>query len=348
MGLGLRADVFGPLNRIYLAALVLFALIAVGGSMAFWAAWLLRRIGPEAVSRRSLAGGMLITHLALFAAGYYIGLARGTPDADSATGTLSSVRSVVRTRLSNDLYETQVSVTTLIGDTKVVHRPPYITMALAREARSRLKPGDIILERLDWKLSNPFLAGFWPHAALYIGTVGDLESLGIADDPRIQAKLSEFSGRDMDDEPFAVIEALGEGVVFRSLSRSLEADYAAVLRPRLPRAQIAEALARAFANHGKAYDFNFDFDDRQRLVCTQLVYLSYEGMLSIELVRIMGRNTLPALEFAKKYAMERDRTDRQLDFVLFLDAVPADGCARFATEEEFVRSIQRPRFLAEP
>ena len=62
-----------------------------------------------------------------------------------------------------------------------------------------------------------------------------------------------------------------------------------------------------------------------------------------ELVPIMGRNTLPALEIAKKYAGERSRDDRELDFVLFLDAVPQRNAARFATEDEFCQTIHRPR-----
>jgi hypothetical protein len=61
----------------------------------------------------------------------------------------------------------------------------------------------------------------------------------------------------------------------------------------------------------------------------------------------MGRMTLPALEIAKKFAAERTRDDRDLDFVTFLDAVPAESRARFASEDEFLSTIHRPRAFNE-
>jgi hypothetical protein len=73
------------------------------------------------------------------------------------------------------------------------------------------------------------------------------------------------------------------------------------------------------------------------------VYRSYEGLLHFELVRIMGRDTLPALEICKKFAGERGSEKRELDFVMFLDAVPQQGAARFAGEEDFCASAHRPR-----
>ena len=78
-------------------------------------------------------------------------------------------------------------------------------------------------------------------------------------------------------------------------------------------------------------------------MCTELVYRSYEGLLDFKLVRLMGRDTLPALEICKKFAAERGRDDRQFDFVLFLDAVPGEGRARRATVDDFCTSADRPR-----
>jgi hypothetical protein len=132
-------------------------------------------------------------------------------------------------------------------------------------------------------------------------------------------------------------------VIFNSLAESMHADYVAVLRPRLSAAEKALAIVRAFRHQGKPYDFEFDFATADKLVCTELVYRSYEGLLRFDLVRIMGRDTLPAVEIARKFARELGTPQQQLDFVLFLDAVPQEHRCRLAAAETFCSSCSRPR-----
>ena len=121
----------------------------------------------------------------------------------------------------------------------------------------------------------------------------------------------------------------------------------AVLRPRVNTVQKATAIVRAFANVGKPYDFNFDFTDNSKLVCTQVVYLSYYDAISMPLKRMLGRTTMPANEIARKYANEAGKPDRQLDFVLFFDAVPSRKIAVESTEQAFRESVNRPSALVE-
>ena len=211
-----------------------------------------------------------------------------------------------------------------------------------RAFESQLQPGDILLERRNWYLSNAFLPGFWPHAALYVGRLDDLLELDIADDPTVQPFLEEYLETAADGRDHTVIESVSEGVIFNSLTESMHADYVAVLRPRLSHEEIGEAIVRAFRHHGKPYDFEFDFFTSDKLVCTELVYRAYEGMLQFDLVRVMGRDTLPALELVRKYNRERGQPGQELDFVLFLDAEPSTGGARSASEDEFMASADRP------
>lgn len=251
------------------------------------------------------------------------------------------------------VYDVQSVISTLIGDTRIVKRPPFISSAQVKAMQSQLQPGDILLERRNWFMSNAFLPGFWPHAAIYIGTPQDLERLNLiaatgsrgftSPHPAIEQHLADYLTRAHDGERHTVLESVSEGVIFNSLTESMGADYVAVLRPRLSHAQKAQAIAKAFAHVGKPYDFEFDFFSSDKLVCTELVYRSYEGLIDFDLVKIMGRDTLPALAICKKFSAERGRADRQLDFVLFLDAVPQQGTAKLATVDDFIASAHRPR-----
>jgi len=245
------------------------------------------------------------------------------------------------------VYAVQSLVAEWIGDTRIVQRAPFVGTDLIGQVAERLRPGDILLERRNWFLSNAFLPGFWPHAALYVGRPADLRRLGIADDPAVREHLAEFARPAPDGRPNAVIEAVSEGVIFNSLAHSLHADYVAVLRPRLSDKQIAGAIARAFRHKGKPYDFEFDFATSDKLVCTELVYRCYEGLIHFDLKRVMGRDTLPAVEIVRKFAGQRAAPGRELDFVLFLDADPQAGTARFAGEDEFCASADRPRSFNE-
>ena len=248
----------------------------------------------------------------------------------------------VRQSAYTPMYAAQSILAEWIGDARIADRPPLITTERIEAIESQLKPGDIILERRNWFLSNAFLPGFWPHAALYVGRIEDLQRLGIADDPRLEAHLEDYLESASDGRDHTVIESVSEGVIFSSLTHSMHADYVAVLRPRLSEQEIGEAILRAFRHHGKPYDFEFDFFTADKLVCTELVYRAYEGMLRFDLVRMMGRDTLPALELVRKFGRERGQPGQELDFVLFLDAEPASGGANDATEDEFVASAERP------
>jgi hypothetical protein len=261
----------------------------------------------------------------------------------------------VKSDAYDPVYAAQSLVSTWIGDTRLVGRPSFISHAQIKSIQPLLKPGDIFLERRNWFASNAFLPGFWPHAALYLGTPADLERLGVlrrgpagqwtADDPNVTKHLAAYLTPAHDREPNTVMESVSEGVIFNSLTESMGADYVAVLRPRVPDAQKAAALTRAFSHVGKPYDFEFDFSSSDKLVCTELVYQSYEGALHLDayMEQIVGRPAIPALQFCRKFARERGTPAQELEFVLFLDAVPATGTARLASEDDFCASADRPR-----
>jgi hypothetical protein len=341
--LGLRTDMLADISTAYLWVLVFPAVGTGVGSVYLIVRRVLGVARPGSISKGAAVTGLLMSHLATAVVAYFVGQAAATKPAALA----ASAGADVARQLSQSIYAAQSGVATYMGDTRIVSRAPFITVGQAEALESRLEPGDILLERANWYLSNPGLPGFWKHAALYVGRLEDLKRLGIADDPAVQKHLADYLTAAPDGRAKTVIEAVSEGVLLNSLTKSLHADYAAVLRPRVSPRQKATAITRAFANLGKPYDFNFDFADATKLVCTQVIYLSYYDVLAFELQRILGRTTMPANEIARKYANEAGRADRQLDFVLFLDAVPSRGVAVESTEAEFRKSVLRPKELVE-
>lgn len=241
-------------------------------------------------------------------------------------------------------YRASSAVSILIGDTKIReprHGKPLVTPELVERLRPMLQPGDILIERRNWYLSNAFLPGYWPHSALYVGTPEQLKAAGLDQDLRILGKLEAFSKKDASGHGYAIIEAVSEGVVFSTVEHSIgEADSVAVLRPNLTPLQKREMIARAFENTGKPYDFDFDFFSADKLVCTEVVYRSLSGMIDLPLVDILGRKTLPALEIVRYWTTGEG--GEKLNFVAYLDGDERTGTCTWSEPGELAFSVNQP------
>jgi hypothetical protein len=264
----------------------------------------------------------------------------------------------------------QTGVSEWMGDTKVYRiGKSLVTEAQVQALQPRLLPGDVILVRHEWYLSNVGLPGFWPHAALYIGTPeerqayfadratldwvkqqgepsGLLEALLIARSPEA---YKQSVAPQAHHQPVRIIEAISEGVSLTALTHALDVDSLVVLRPRLPKAEKAQALVRAFHYVGRPYDFNFDFSTDAELVCTELVYKSYEpaaGFTGLKLptVEMLGRRVTPANEIARQFAQQHGTPAQQFDFVAFLDGQEKKQTAVEAPLETFLQSWKRPKW----
>jgi hypothetical protein len=156
-----------------------------------------------------------------------------------------------------------------------------------RDLEKLLQPGDVLVTRHDHAFTNLFLPGYWPHAALYIGSETDRRRMHIGLDPERDARWSGDR---------RVLEALKDGVLFRPLEQTLAVDAVAVIRPQLEEADLARAIERAAQHEGKLYDFDFDFFRSDRLVCTEVMYRAFDGLgpVKLTLTERSGRPTLSA------------------------------------------------------
>ncbi|RKG96976.1 protein tyrosine phosphatase [Corallococcus sp. CA053C] len=269
------------------------------------------------------------------------------------------------------VFPVQKTVAEWMGDTRVRRAgKPLIAREQALKLLTRMAPGDVLLARQNWFLSNIGLPGFWPHAELYVGTAQDLAQAFDAD-PEVKAwvatlpgkpgtftahlarafpaKWAQYTGQDAHGDPVRIIESISEGVSFTGVEHGMRVDYLGVLRPRLSQVDKARAILRAFTFQGRPYDFNFDFFSDQTLVCTELVWKSYAPArdmkgLSIPLVNVAGRRTLPANEIVRLFDAEYGTPTRQFDFVAFLDGREAQGDAIEANAEVFRYTYRRMKW----
>lgn len=119
---------------------------------------------------------------------------------------------------------------------KARHKITYNEVDL--DAMPLLEPGDILLHRDSYYLSNRFIGGVMIHAGIYVG------------------------GRQ-------IVEAISEGVVRRNAMALLRSDYACILRPKLDKSEkpqvIQKAIHRARQIVGFQYDPLFEFNSEHEL-----------------------------------------------------------------------------------
>ena len=194
------------------------------------------------------------------------------------------------------------------------HRPPAWEMPGMRRptrpgtAESR-SPWPICCRSLDSSplaaasrgLTDYFLPGYWPHAALYLGSPDDLERMGLRQHEELMPRWRRLLALDR-DEPRRVLEAMRDGVCLRSLRNPFRADALTVVRPQVGDDDIARAIGRGMEHEGKPYDFDFDFSRSDRLVCTEVVYRSYDGIggMHFAMTRRAGRLTIAAEDLLRR------------------------------------------------
>ncbi|MGC3957120.1 MAG: YiiX/YebB-like N1pC/P60 family cysteine hydrolase [Verrucomicrobiota bacterium] len=264
----------------------------------------------------------------------------------------------------------QAGVSEWMGDTKVYRvNQSLITETQIEALKSKLQPGDVLLERREWFLSNIGLPGFWPHAALYIGTAaerkaffadaevqawvkgqgeasGDFNALLLARAP--QAFTNSITLQEH-EHVVRVLEAMSEGVSFTTLEHSASCDALALLRPKLAKIEKARAILKAFQYAGRPYDFNFDFSTDAELVCTELVYKAYEPAngyqgLKLPTVEMLGRQVTPANLFAKQFDAQVAEGKEQFEMIEFLDGHERAKVAQSSSLAEFRSSWKRPKW----
>ena len=160
----------------------------------------------------------------------------------------------------------------------------YGDEAAKRKVQSVLQPLDIILEKTPFRLTDKFIPGHFGHVAIWTGTKAELIDIGVWDNLIVQqyaGLLSSYSDPNSKDRN-QIIEALRNGVQLNTLDEFMNVDDIAILRPVFDEGGknelMQEALLLAFRQLGKKYDFNFDVNTTDKIVCSELAYISYPSI----------------------------------------------------------------------
>jgi len=153
-----------------------------------------------------------------------------------------------------------------------------------RNIKSVLQPLDIILEKTPFRLTDKLIPGHFGHVAIWTGTKAELIDAGVWDTLLVQQyahQLSTDSDPDSKDQK-QIIEALRDGVQLNTLEHFINVDDIAILRPVFDENDAPklkkQALLMAFRQLGKKYDFNFDVDTTDKIVCSELAYISFPSV----------------------------------------------------------------------
>lgn len=239
----------------------------------------------------------------------------------------------------------------------------FITREQIAKMRLFLRPGDILLQRRNWHLSNAGIPGFWTHSAIYTGSLKDMESFfsdlfpfeGYAKFSdllrgKFPSILDRYSLADEEGVTPSVIESIADGVIAQSLEKSANADFVVAFRVNIPKKDLLLSLLRAFENFGKPYDYDFDFAKRDAFVCSELIYDAYspiEGKkdgVHFVLSSLNGRRMISPIDIALKFSEERGASRRELNFIYFLKGSETEKRAYPASEEAFLETIYWSKF----
>src|SRR6266542_3453250 len=150
---------------------------------------------------------------------------------------------------------------------KLFDQPEWI-----RFVTERLEPGDLLLEKTPFRLTDRFIPGHFGHVALYVGTQAQLTALGLGEHPWVRPYWAQLC------EGRVIVEALRDGTQINTVEHFLNIDDLAILRPKpglIPRADVLQAITLAFTHIGKKYDFAFDTNTWDTIVCSELAFQTY-------------------------------------------------------------------------
>jgi len=170
--------------------------------------------------------------------------------------------------------------------------------------KEKLQPLDILLEKTPFRLTDKLIPGHFGHVAIWTGSKAELLDLGIWENPYVKnhANKIESTHNSTSKDEHQIIEALRSGVKLSTLDEFMNVDDFVILRPVFEadknKELTKEALIMAFRQLGKKYDFNFDVNTTDKIVCSELAYISFPS-IDWPTEKTLGRHSISPDNVAK-------------------------------------------------
>ncbi len=242
-------------------------------------------------------------------------------------GAKKIFRDIFRDSLEDTVFGLSKIFGNTIGLFQSRHGYLYQSPALEADLLAKLRPGDVLLEKTPFRLTDKFIPGYWGHNAIWLGTEDELKSLGLWDHPKIQPLQARIH------DGKSIVEALRPGVTTNRLAHFMDIDSFAILRrPALTTDELKRAIIRAASQYGKAYDFGFDVETQNTLVCSEMMFMTYTD-IPFKLEKILGRYTI------NPDAVAQAAIDGPLDVVTLI----VDGHFEFGDLRQAMRDLLKSK-----
>ena len=176
----------------------------------------------------------------------------------------------------------------LVGKIRWRHGHLYKDQLVEDKLMSKLRPLDILFEKTPFALTDTFIPGHFGHAALYLGTEDQLKEIGMWESDIIKPYQKAIRSGEI------IVEAIRPGVGLTTMKKFMEIDEIAVVRqPQITQDKVEteNIYKRALDQIGKEYDFNFDVETTDKIVCSELLFFAF-GQINWPTVYILGRPTI--------------------------------------------------------
>lgn len=165
----------------------------------------------------------------------------------------------------------------------------YRNDSIYLDIKKRLMPMDIIIEKTGFTLTDKMIPGYFGHIAIWLGTEQQLKEIQLWNHPTIVPFQNRIK------HGYSILETDRKGTHLKTLKEFFDIDEIAVASiidfSELTIENKIVLYDNALAQLGKEYDFNFDVETSDKLVCSELLYQVF-GAIHWPTDNYLKRNTI--------------------------------------------------------